>query len=449
MTTTHFDLLIRRARTFLPDENALHGLREDMVDIGVKNGKIAQLGSLHTNTATEIWDAAGLYVLPGLVDSQVHFREPGLTHKEDFQTGTRAAVLGGITAVFEMPNTNPSTTTQAALEDKLERAKKMWCDHAFYIGGAHDNVEQLGQLERLPGTPGVKIFMGSSTGTLLVEDDATLERILRSGTRRMTFHSEDEFILRERKEIAVKSGQVTDHPVWRNVDSAISSTKRLLALAEKVKRNVHVLHVSTAEEMEFLQHHKNRATIEVLPQHLTFYAPDVYERLGTKAQQNPPIREKRHREALRKALQMGLVDVIGSDHAPHTLEEKNKPYPNSPSGMPMVQTTVPLMLTHVNEGLLSLDHFVKLMTEGPRRIFGMQHKGRIELGADADFTLIDLKCEQVIESNWLASKCGWSPLEGFRAKGWPVGTIVRGHIVMRDEEILGAPIGAPVKFYFD
>lgn len=442
-----FDLLILNAKTFIPDSTSAHGLKETVLNIGVKNGKIASLEAKSTSAARDTFDASGLYVLPGLIDSQVHFREPGLEHKEDLQTGSRAAVLGGITTVFEMPNTNPSTTTAEALNDKLQRAKgRMWCDHSFFIGGSHDNADHIAALEMLPGTPGIKIFMGSSTGNLLVEDDDTLARALKSGKRRVTIHSEDEFILRERKEIAVKSGLVTDHPVWRNVESALSSTKRVIALSEKYDRPVHVLHISSMEEMEFLKNHKKMATVEVLPQHLTFCAPDIYEQIGTRAQQNPPIREKRHREGLWKALLAGVVDVIGSDHAPHTLEEKARPYPTSPSGMPMVQTTVPLMLTHVNDGKLSLAHFVSLMTLGPRKIFGLENKGLVQIGGDADFTLVDIHRRTKIDKKWLASKSGWSPLEGFEAHGWPVATIVRGHWVMRDEEVLNQPIGAPVQF---
>ncbi|MGE0633469.1 MAG: dihydroorotase, partial [Pseudobdellovibrionaceae bacterium] len=348
-----FDLLITNAQTLVPDSASPYGLKETQINIGVLDGKIVDLAPSSSAEALKVFDARGLTVLPGLIDSQVHFREPGLEHKEDLQTGSRAAIMGGITTVFEMPNTNPSTTTAEALADKLKRAQgRMWCDHAFFVGGSHENADRTAELEILPGTPGIKIFMGSSTGSLLVEDDDTLARALKSGKRRVAIHSEDEYILRERKEIAVKSGDPKDHPIWRNVDSALSSTKRLIALAEKNNRPVHVLHISSDEEMEFLKNHKRLATVEVLPQHLTFFAPDIYEKLGTKAQQNPPIREKRHLEGLWKALRAGVVDVIGSDHAPHTLEEKSRPYPTSPSGMPMVLTTVPLMLTHVNAGKL-------------------------------------------------------------------------------------------------
>lgn len=422
------------------------GWKRESVSIGVTGGKVQAIAATKME-GRETIALNGLTVLPGLIDSQVHFREPGLTHKEDLETGTRGATLGGITAIFEMPNTIPATTTREHFENKMKAAKgRAWVDYAFFIGGSPDNVDQLGELEKLPGTPGLKIFMGSSTGTLLVEDDPTLERIFRSGTRRVTLHSEDEHILRANKKIAQESGDVRMHPVWRSVESAVSSTERLLALSRKTGRPVHVLHVTTAEEMAILKNHKDHASVEVLPQHLTLFAPDCYERLGTLAQQNPPIREKRHLEALWKAVLDGTVDVMGSDHAPHTLEEKRQQYPNTPSGMPGVQTTVPLMLNHVHEGRLPLERFVELMTEGPRRVFGVKNKGRIEVGADADFTIVDLKAERTIENKWVASRSGWTPFDGMKVRGWPKMTIIRGQVIMRDDQLLGSPRGTPVSF---
>lgn len=418
----------------------------ERLSIGVTAGKIRTLGTSPLD-GDEKLDLRGLTVLPGLIDSQVHFREPGLTHKEDLEAGTRGAALGGITAIFEMPNTMPATTTREHFEDKMARARgRAWVDHAFFIGGSPENADLLAELETLPGTSGIKIFMGSSTGTLLVEDDPTLSRVLRSGRRRVTVHSEDETILRANRKIAQDSGDVRMHPVWRSVESAVSSTTRILKLAREAGRPVHVLHVTSAEEMEILSRSKDIATVEVLPQHLTLAAPECYERLGTLAQQNPPIREARHREALWRAVLNGTVDVLGSDHAPHTLEEKGQKYPGTPSGMPGVQTTVPLMLNHVAEGRLSLERFVELMTEGPRRVFGFRNKGRIEPGFDADFTIVDLKAERVIENRWIASRSGWTPFDGMKVRGWPLMTVIRGRIVMREDRLLGTPAGLPVEF---
>lgn len=417
-------------------------------DIAVRGGKFAALGDLGGASAATVVEAAGLTVLPGVIDTQVHFREPGLEHKEDLESGTRGAVLGGVTAVFEMPNTRPSTLTADDLTEKLRRARgRAWCDYAFYIGGSAENVEQLPTLERLPGCCGVKVFMGASTGTLLVPDDPTLDRILAHGTRRMAVHCEDEERMNERKALAQKPGATAHlHPVVRDVESALRATQRLIRLARKHGRRVHVLHVTTEEEMVFLRDHKDIATVETTPQHLTLAAPDCYDRLGTFAQMNPPIREARHREGLWRAVRDGTVDVIGSDHAPHTREEKAKPYPESPSGMPGVQTLLPLLLDHMNAGRLSLARLVDLTSAGAARIFGLAAKGRIALGYDADLTLVDLAARREITEQWMATKSGWTPFAGMTVTGWPVGTIIRGHVVMRDGALLGTPVGAPIRF---
>ncbi len=417
-------------------------------DVGVRDGRIAALGEFGHVTAAETFDARGLHLLPGVIDSQVHLREPGLEHKEDLSTGTAAAALGGVTAVFEMPNTSPGTTTPDALADKLKRAEgRAWVDHAFFLGASAANAERLGEWERLPGCAGVKVFMGSSTGDLLVEDDAQIARVLAAGRRRVAVHCEDEARLRERRALVEGGAPVAMHPQWRDAETARRATERLLRLAEAARRRVHVLHVTTAEEMELLAGHKDYATVEVTPQHLTLAAPEAYERLGSRAQMNPPIRDAVHREALWRALAAGVVDVIGSDHAPHTLEEKAKPYPASPSGMPGVQTLVPVMLTHVAEGRLTLERFVDLTSAGPARVFGIVGKGRIAVGYDADVTIVDLKARRRISDMWIASRCGWTPFDGFQTTGWPVATVVRGRMVMRDGQLLDEPAGAPVRFF--
>ena len=416
------------------------------VDVGVNDGRIAAIGNIDASAAGQIVDAAGLTVLPGVVDTQVHFREPGNEHKEDLESGTSAAALGGVTAVFEMPNTNPSTTTAEALQDKLDRAKnRAWTDHAFFVGASPENAEQLGELERLLGCCGVKMFMGSSTGTLLVADDDNVRRVLANGTRRVAVHSEDEPRLIERQSERVEGDPAT-HPVWRDEETAITCTKRLLKLARETGRRVHVLHVTTAEEVAILADAKDIATCEVTPQHLTLMAPDCYERLGTYAQMNPPIRDQRHNDGLWAGVRDGVFDVVGSDHAPHTSEEKAAAYPASPSGMPGVQTQLPLLLDHVNAGRLTLARLVDLVCSGPARIYGIANKGRIALGYDGDFTLVDLKTKREITTDWLASKCGWSPFEGMNVTGWPMATIIRGNVVMRDGELVSAPVGEPVRF---
>lgn len=416
-------------------------------DIGLRNGRIAAVGSLGASAAGEVIDCTGLHILPGVIDTQVHFREPGLEHKEDLETGSRAAVLGGVTAVFEMPNTNPPTTNPDALADKVRRARhRMFCDFAFYVGATRENVDDIPELERLEGSAGIKVFVGSSTGTLLVDDDPTLERIFAKLHRRAAFHSEDEARLRERAGIR-RPGDPSSHPEWRDEIAALTSTQRLVRLAEKHGRRIHILHVSTAEEMAFLAEHKEWASVEVTPHHLTLVAPECYQRLGTYAQMNPPVREDRHRQALWAGLSAGIVDVLGSDHAPHTREEKDHAYPQSHSGMTGVQTLLPIMLDHVNAGRLSLERLVDLTSHGPQRLFGIRNKGRIAVGYDGDLTVVDLKRQQTIDNSMIASRCGWTPYHGVTVTGWPVGTFVRGRRVMWEGEVLGPAAGEPVRFY--
>jgi dihydroorotase len=439
MTET-FDLVLKGGTVVNHDGT---GVR----DVGIRSGRIAALGSIDANAAGEVIDCTGLHILPGVIDTQVHFREPGLEQKEDLETGSRAAVLGGVTAVFEMPNTRPLTTSADALADKIRRARhRMFCDFAFYIGATRENVDDIPELERLEGSAGIKVFMGASTGELLVEDEPTLDRIIARIGRRAAFHAEDEARLRERAGLR-RPGDASSHPEWRDEIAALTATKRLVRLAEKHGRRVHVLHVSTAEEMAFLADHKEWASVEVTPHHLTLVAPDCYQRLGTFAQMNPPVRDERHRQAIWAALSAGIVDVLGSDHAPHTREEKEHPYPHSHSGMTGVQTLVPIMLDHVNAGRLSLERLVDLTSHGPQRLFGIRNKGRIAVGYDGDLTIVDLKRQQTIDDSMIASRCGWTPYHGVTVKGWPVGTIVRGRRVMWEGEVLGAAGGEPVRFY--
>lgn len=439
MTET-FDFIITGGTLLLPGGPA-------RTDVGVRDGQIAAIGDLGAAAAASRFDAKGLTVMPGVIDEQVHFREPGPVHKEDLESGTRGAALGGVTSVFEMPNTDPPTTTEAAINDKIKRATgRAWTDFAFYVGAAAENADDLGTLERLPGVCGVKMFMGSSTGSLLVADDENVARVLRSGTRRVTVHSEDDMRLTERAELVKDGADVSMHPVWRDVETAVRCTTRLLRLARAAHRRIHVLHVTTAEEIEILGRNKDIATVEVLPQHLTLAAPECYERLGTFAQMNPPIREARHRDGLWKGIASGVVDCIGSDHAPHTREEKARPYPRSPSGLTGTQTLLPLMLNHVAEGRLTLQRLVDLTSAGAARIFGIANKGRIAVGYDGDFTVVDLKAKRTITNDWIASKSGWTPFDGMDVTGWPKATIVRGHMVMRDDQLLDKPIGAPVRF---
>lgn len=435
------DLILTNGIALLPG-------RTVQVDIGISGGKIAAIGNLAGSKAEMTLDCKGLHILPGMMDTQVHFREPGLTHKEDLEHGMKAAALGGITAIFEMPNTKPLTTTPEALQAKLDSAAQGgWTDHAFYFGGTAANARNLPEWENLPGVCGVKIFMGSSTGDLLCATDEEVSAVLANGRRVVAAHAEDEMMMIENKKtILGDSNDVRMHPVWRSVESCVSATTRLIRLGRENNRRVHVLHISTADEMEILKDHRDIASVEVLANHLTLAAPECYERLGTHAQQNPPIREKHHQDALWRAIDSGLVDILASDHAPHTLEEKASTYPASPSGTPGVQTLLGVMLDHVNKGRLTLERLADMMAEGPHRIHQIAGKGRIAQGYDADFTIIDLKARHTITNAEQASKCGWTPFDGVTVTGWPVMTVIRGHVVMRDGQLLNRPVGKPVRF---
>ena len=441
----HFDTLVRGG-TCVPGGDG--DARPFAADIGIRDGRIAAIGDLANASAEETIDATGLHVLPGAIDPQVHFREPGFEYKEDIETGTRAAAKGGFTSVFEMPNTDPPTTSREAHEDKFARARgRAWCDHAFFVGATPANADELGELEALPGCPGIKVFMGKSTGNLLVHEDEDLRRVLASGSQRVAVHAEDEERLRQRaEELDLAGGGVAMHPEWRDAKTALFATERLLRFAREAGRRVHVLHVTTAEEVELLAKNRDIATFECTPQHLLLESPDCYARLGTRVQMNPPIRTAEHRAALWRAVDDGTLDAVASDHAPHTLEEKARPYPESPSGMTGVQTTLILLLDQVARGRLSLERFVELCCTGPARVWDARGKGAIAVGNDADLVLVDTAAKRTIESAWIESRCGWTPFDGVDVTGWPIATLVRGHTVMRDDELLGPPVGRPVLF---
>lgn len=444
--TLELDLLIKGAKALL--RKGQGDWQTETIDIGIRKNRIVALGSIGKVSTKKTLRAEGLTVLPGLLDTQVHFREPGFEYKEDLSSGTRGALLGGITGIFEMPNTRPSTVSALDLADKLTRAKnRAWVHYAFYLGATIDNASKLAELENLPGCCGVKIFMGSSTGSLLVADDEKLRDVLRNGQKRVAVHCEDEFRLKERKSIVETSpGNVHLHPVWRDEQTALLATKRIIALGKETGRPLHILHVTTAEEMDFLRKNKSHCTVECLPQHLTFSSPDCYDRLGTLAQMNPPIRDQRHQTALWKAVLDGTVDVLGSDHAPHTLEEKQLPYPQSPSGMTGVQTILPVMLHHMSEGRITLGRIVELMAYNPAKIWSLEGRGELKVGARADLTILDLNKTAEIKRSWIASKSGWSPYEGLKVKGWPTIVLIEGQIAMRENEVIGSPLGSPLEF---
>ncbi len=416
------------------------------LDLGITKDKISQIGDLSKEKANNFFDAENLIVLPGCMDTQVHFREPGSTDAEDLNSGSKAAVVGGITGVFEMPNTKPPTSNKKEFQNKLNLAKnRMYCNYAFYFGATPDNHKDLSELKNLEGCCGVKLFAGSSTGTLLVDKEKDIEKVFEKTSKIVSVHSEDEEILNLRKKLIIK-GNVLTHPVWRNEECAISSTRKIVKIAKRLNKKAHILHVTTKEEVDFLSQNKGNITFEITPQHLTLTSPECYEKLGTFAQMNPPIRDKSHFDRLWYAVRNNYNDTIGSDHAPHLKKNKQKEYPDSPSGMPGVQTLLPVMLNHINEGRLKLDQLVKLLCENPTNIFGIQNKGFINKSFDADFTIIDLNKVIEIKNEKIESKCGWSPFDGYKFKGTPVATIINGKIKMKNGKILGDPTGKTIKF---
>ena len=432
------DLIIKNGQCYI------NGKLDDK-DIAVKEGKILKIGKV-SEEAREVYNAKGQIVLPGCIDTQTHFREPGSTDTEDLHSGSRAAVAGGITAVFEMPNTNPPTSNIKEFQKKLDLAKnRMYCNYAFYFGATADNVGQLAELKDLKGCCGIKLFAGSSTGNLLVADEKDIDKVFQNSSKVVAVHSEDEEILNKNKKL-IKNGDVHSHPVWRSEECAMSSTRRIVRIAERHNKKAHVLHITTKQEIDFLSQHKKNITFEITPQHLTIYAPDCYDKLGTYAQMNPPIRDKSHYDRLWYAVKNNLNDTIGSDHAPHLKVNKEKEYPNSPSGMPGVQTLMPVMLNHVNNGKLSLTQLINFVCENPIKIFGIMNKGFIKEGYDADFTIVDMNKKIVIKNENIESKCGWSPFNGNEFKGTPVATIIDGKIKMKGGEILGNAEGKPLLF---
>ena len=432
------DLIVRNGTCFIDGNLSKY-------DIGVQNGKITHIGDLTKEQSSNTINADGKIVFPGLMDTQVHFREPGSVDAEDLQSGSRAAIVGGITSVFEMPNTNPPTTNFEEFQKKINIGKRMYCNHAFYFGATAENYEILEKLKNLEGCCGIKLFAGSSTGNLLVDKEEDIEKVFKYASKVVAVHSEDEEILKLRKKLILK-GDVKTHPVWRNEEVAISSTRKIVKIAKRLNKKAHILHVTTKDEVDFLSQNKGNITFEITPQHLTMYAPDCYDKLGSYAQMNPPIRDKSHYDRLWYAIRNDYNDTIGSDHAPHLKINKEKEYPDSPSGMPGVQTILPVMLYHMNDGKSKLNQIVKFLCENPVKIFGIKNKGYIKKDFDADFTIVDLNKVIEIKNENIESKCGWSPFDGYKFKGTPIYTIIAGEIKMQDGKIIGEPTGKPLSF---
>lgn len=423
--------------------------------VAIAEGKIQAVGDVGTPAAKEVIDAKGCLVMPGVIDTQVHFREPGAEHKEDLATGSEAAAVGGTTTVFEMPNTSPATITEEALNDKLDRARgRMRCHFAFFVGAAPENASRLANLESLPGTPGIKIFMGSSTGSLLVDQEETLAEVLANGKHRCSVHAELESRLRLRRETLFDPDLgPLQHAYLRDPEAALQASTLFTKLAHKAGRPVHILHISTADEVNFLSGLKAEGwdiTMEVTPQHLMFAVPDDGRGLGPLTQMNPPIRDENHRLRLQKGLTAGKFDVFGSDHAPHLLEEKALPYTGGhggcPSGMPGVQTMLQACLSMVHRGWLTLPQLIAMACSRPAELFGIKGKGRLEAGFDADVVVIDHRRLEPFRRDLVRSKCGWSPFEGIDLAPSPSWVIVNGTVAARDGTAVGQPSGQMVQF---
>ncbi len=422
----------------------------ERIDVLISQGKIVLDPAVHTS-AEETIDATGLHLLPGVIDDQVHFRDPGLTHKEDLHTGSRACAAGGVTTFLEMPNTNPATITCDELHKKLELASgKSIVNYGFYIGATPDNVAELQQAKR---TPGIKIFIGSSTGNLLVDKQEALERIFAETTLPICAHCEDEETV-QNNAAALDGGKcIEDHSKIRNHEAAVIATRRAMDLAIRHNHHFHVLHVSTDQECELLREYQQQVTdpakrvisAEACPHHLLFNIDD-YQRLGSLVQMNPSIKTKADNERLWQALQRGEIQVIATDHAPHTLEEKDQPYPQSPSGLPAVENSLALMLNAVNQGRLTLERMVECMCEAPADIWKIVNKGKIEEGYDADLVLVDMNLEKTILNENQRAKAGWSPWHGVSLTGWPVKTWCNGAVVYDGKQVDVTHRGQEVKF---
>lgn len=396
------------------------------VDVLVEGTKILEIGPSAGTTADTVYDASGLHLIPGVIDDQVHFRQPGLEHKEDLHHATRACAKGGVTSFLEMPNTNPNTITVDLLHQKLDLASQhCLVNYGFFIGATPENVKELKAAKR---TPGIKIFIGSSTGNLLVDKQAALETIFAETTLPITAHCEDEQTVRDNTEKYAGLSDVAVHSKIRDHKAALISTKRAIDLAVRHNHRFHVLHVSTAAELEVISKHQDVITAEVCPHHL-FFNVDDYPRLGSLVQMNPSIKNKEDNEGLWQGLLDGKVQVIATDHAPHTLEEKDQPYPKSPSGLPAVENSLSLILNQVNQGKCTLGQVVQWMCRNPALVWDIKNKGEIKPGFDADLTLVDLKRKHTVRNEDQQTKSGWSPWNGSELQGLPVMTFVMGQKV--------------------
>ncbi len=438
-----YSVLINQARILLPNGDFLLG------DVAIIHGKIVKIASEidHHTLGGEDWeiiDAQGLTLLPGVIDPQVHFREPGLEYKEDLYTASCACAKGGVTSFLEMPNTRPLTTTQALLDDKLRRAaEKCLVNYGFFIGATAENLPDL--LEANP-TPGIKIFMGSMHGDLLIDQEEILESIFAKGDRLIAVHAENQARINQRRQEFAGITDPAIHSTIQDNQAALEATQLALKLSKKYQRRLHILHLSTGEEAELLRQEKpDWVTAEVTPQHLLLNITD-YQKIGSLAQMNPPLRSPQDNQILWQALLDGVIDFIATDHAPHTLEEKAKGYPNTPSGMPGVETSLPLMLTQAIAGKCTVQQVSNWMSTAVAKAYKIPNKGQIKVGYDADLVLVDLENYYPVLREEVLSKCGWSPFEGWELTGWPEYTIVGGKVVYANRKVNPDVRGQALRF---
>lgn len=401
----------------------------------------------------EVVDCMDKLILPGVIDPHVHFRDPGATYKEDFESGSRAAVSGGVTTVLDMPNNEPPTTSRKALDDKRALVSgRSYANYGFYIGYDGENLEEVNEASNIPG---VKVFVADSTGDMGV-GTKNLEELFEKSNKLIVVHAEDEGIIEENKKKfahpAIGGGSSNGelvaamHSKIRSPEAAAVAVKYVCELARKYKRPVHIAHVSTEAEVDIIEKYKDDGvTCEVTPHHLHL-TEDDYEHWNNFIKVNPPVRSRMEVFSLWKALKMGVIDIIDTDHAPHSLEEKEAGYLDAPAGIPGVEMLLPIFLNTVSSEGLTISELVRLVCERPAEIFGIPNKGRIMEGYDADLVIVDMELEKKVERKNLLSKAGWSPYEGLMLKGWPIMTIVNGEIVYRDRKIEGKPIGKEVVF---
>ena len=435
--------LIRGADCVLPDETRV-------ASVLLEDGRIADIDPAAVSV-DEAVDASGLTLIPGVVDDQVHFREPGLTHKEDLHSGSVACAAGGVTTFLEMPNTDPTTTSVDALHAKLDLAAgKCVVNYGFYLGATGANTDEL---KRATRTPGVKIFIGSSTGPLLVDEQDALEEIFAETTLPITAHCEDESTVRANRErlLAERGGdrlRISDHSLIRDVEAARIATARAIDLSARHRHPFHVLHVSTGVECGLIRDARaagHRITAEACPHHL-FFSTDDYDRLGTRVQMNPSVKSPDNPPVIWDALRDGTIEVVATDHAPHTLDEKAADFPSSPSGLPAVENSLALMLNAAHESRCTVRQVVSWMCEAPSRIWNLKGKGRIAPGADADVVLVDLAKRRTVRDAEQRTKSGWSPWDGVELTGWPVRTWVGGRTVFAEGRVNEGVRGREVEF---